>query len=140
MGAGGISKSEICVCCGLYPVLCAVSFRRNIPDADVEVLKNMDELLVCKSFLGYDSTGALEAAIIGAEPRCPWIGCALEYYEGRHFVRPDGKFDVRPIPGMIYEKLHQLFDFKDRPDRVQELPEITLFPSVISVPLKLGRS
>ena len=32
-------------------------------DADVEVLKNMDELLVCKSFLGYDSTGALEAAI-----------------------------------------------------------------------------
>ena len=103
-------------------------------DADVEVLKNMDELLVCKSFLGYDSTGALEAAIIGAEPRCPWIGCALEYYEGRHFVRPDGKFDVRPIPGMIYEKLHQLFDFKDRPDRVQELPEITLFPSVYFSP------
>ena len=32
--ADGIASEwvqEICVCCGLYPVLCAVSFRRNIP-------------------------------------------------------------------------------------------------------------
>ncbi len=98
-------------------------------DADVEVLKRFDDLLTQQSFIGYDSTGAIEAAIIGAEPHCTWVQKALEYYNDREFVKSDGSFDMSPIPRMISTTLHQCFNFQDQPSHIQSLSELTLYPA-----------
>lgn len=96
-------------------------------DADVEVLKNMDDLLDQQSFIGYDPTNEIEAAIIGAEPNSPWIKETLNYYNNRNFIKADGSFDMKPIPQIISTTLHQCFDFKDQPNRIQFLPGLTLY-------------
>ena len=98
-------------------------------DSDVEVLKSFNDLLHLKSFIGYDSTNAIEAAIIGAEKGQEWIKSALEYYDNRHFIDSNGNYDMRPIPRMIYSKLHQFLSFKDCTTLVLKFPEISIFPS-----------
>lgn len=98
-------------------------------DSDVEVLKSFDDLLHLKSFIGYDSTNAIEAAIIGAESGQDWVKSALEYYNNRHFVDSDGNYDMRPIPRMIYSKLHQFIFFEDNYSSILDLSQISIFPS-----------
>lgn len=67
-------------------------------DSDVEVVKSFDEFLELKSFIGMESSGDLEPAIIGAEPGCDWVGKCLEYYQGRNFILPTGDLDMTPLP------------------------------------------
>lgn len=98
-------------------------------DSDVEVLKSFDSLLGLKSFIGYDSTNAVEAAIVGAERHSEWIMKALNYYDDRHFVDGKGSFDMRPIPRMLHSQLHNTFNFIDSPDKIINLEEVVIFPS-----------
>ena len=98
-------------------------------DSDVEVIKPFDDFLNLNSFIGYDSTNAIEAAIIGSEKHSNWIKNALDYYENRHFVGMDGRLDTRPIPRMFHFQLHRVFSFIDDPNVILVLPEISLFPS-----------
>lgn len=70
-------------------------------DSDVEVVRNFDDLLGQDSFIGLETGGDLEPAIIGAEAGCEWIGRCLEYYKDRHFVKTDGSFDTRPLPMIV---------------------------------------
>lgn len=74
-------------------------------DADVEVLRSFDELLRLPSFIGFETGGDLEPAVIGAAPGAQWIGKCLAHYEGRHFVRPDGGLDLRPLPMIVGDSL-----------------------------------
>jgi len=74
-------------------------------DADVEVFRSFDELLGLPSFIGYETGGDLEPAVIGAAPGAQWIGECLAHYEGRHFVRQDGSLDLRPLPLIVREAL-----------------------------------
>lgn len=97
-------------------------------DSDVEVLKNFDIFLNSKSFIGYDSTGAIEAAIVGAEPNCQWLGLALQHYANRPFVKQDGRFDMQPIPRLFNTVLHKCYRFNDTPDQLQKLSDVTLYP------------
>lgn len=56
-------------------------------DSDVEMLKPFDDLLANRSFIGFEAaTGAVEAAIFGAEPGMAWCKAALEHYKAAHFV------------------------------------------------------
>lgn len=98
-------------------------------DADVEVCKSINDLLSHTSFIGYDSTGGIEAAIIGAEKHCNWLKDALNYYTNRHFLKPDNTLDTCPIPIMLAKQLHKNFCFKDTPFKVQKLDGVTLFPA-----------
>lgn len=70
-------------------------------DADVEVLHDFSNLLATDSFIGFETGGDLEPAVIGAKPGQTWVGRCLEYYKGRHFVRPDGSLDQEPLPMII---------------------------------------
>lgn len=74
-------------------------------DADVEVLRSFDDLLHLRSFIGHETSGDLEPAIIGAQPGAPWIGHCLAYYNGRRFVATNGERDQRPLPLIIAEVL-----------------------------------
>ncbi len=74
-------------------------------DSDVEVLKSFDDLLELPYFVGAEQSGTIEAAIIGAEKGCDWIKCCLDYYEGRSFVLPDGRLDIRMLPDIMTETI-----------------------------------
>jgi mannosyltransferase OCH1-like enzyme len=70
-------------------------------DTDVEVVKSLNPLLHHKSFMGYETQGDFEAAIMGAEAGLEWIGKMVEYYKDRHFIIQDGKFDTLPLPSVM---------------------------------------
>ncbi len=70
-------------------------------DADVEVLKSFDPLTEQNEFLGEDASGDIEAAVIGVEKGCSWVKECLDYYKDRHFVLPNGKFDMSPVPLLV---------------------------------------
>lgn len=76
-------------------------------DADVEVLKSFDGLLGLKQFIGEEAGGDAEAAVIGAERGLPWVRKCLDYYSEREFVKSNGKFDVRPVPLLVSDVLHE---------------------------------
>lgn len=70
-------------------------------DADVEVLKSFNSLLDQNQFLGEEASGDIESAVLGTEKGTEWIKECLDHYADRAFVLPDGKFDMRPVPGLI---------------------------------------
>lgn len=77
-------------------------------DSDVLVYKRFDELLSLPYFVGCDQVGAFEAAVIGAEKECKWIGDVLQRYDGRNFVRSDGSFDMMELPIVFHHRLTDL--------------------------------
>jgi hypothetical protein len=65
-------------------------------DTDVEVLRSMDDLLLLPAFSGYESnkfsnfpTGLMASAKGGI-----WVAEQILYYDGIHFIKPDGTFDM----------------------------------------------
>lgn len=84
-------------------------------DADVEVLRSFNDLLIKREFIGEEASGDIEAAIIGVEKKLPWIKQCLAYYDNRPFIKTDGSLDMRPVPIMVKKMLE---NYKD----VQILP------------------
>lgn len=70
-------------------------------DADVEVLRSFNPLLIRKEFVGEEASGDIEAAIIGAEKGSLWIKECLDYYQNRPFIKSSGKFDIKPVPLLL---------------------------------------
>ncbi len=70
-------------------------------DADVEVLKSFNPLLVREYILGEEAGGDIEAAVVGAEKGAAWVKECLDYYDGRTFIKPSGNFDMRPVPLLV---------------------------------------
>ena len=71
-------------------------------DMDVEVLKPFDDLLSRREFICWEADHkGPEVAAFGAEPKNFWMETWLKYYENRHFVKSDGKFDVLPLPQVL---------------------------------------
>lgn len=102
-------------------------------DSDVEVLKSFDDLLHLPYFIGEEQIpNSIEAATMGAEKGHPLFKYLLDYYEGRHFVRPDGSLDTRTLPSIMNEIINSKFHvvriaspaFFDRsPDSLSLLPK-----------------
>lgn len=70
-------------------------------DSDVQVFKNFDNLLGCKSFTGYEYMGIPEAAVIGAEKGTGWLKQCLDWYTDKSFVNDDGTIQNQPVPSLI---------------------------------------
>lgn len=70
-------------------------------DSDVEVLKSFNDLLHLPYFIGLDSCGYIEAAVLACEPHNPWIKKCLVYYDDRHFVLNDDTLDTKPLPEIM---------------------------------------
>lgn len=77
-------------------------------DADVEVLRSFDEFLNDRSFIGFEESGDLEPAVIGAEKGCAWIAACIDHYRGRHFVQLDGSLETTPLPLIVEDGLKRL--------------------------------
>lgn len=63
-------------------------------DTDVEVLKNLDNLLHLPGFSGFESDTEMPTGIMASEQFGKWAKEQLQQYQGRHFLRPDGSFDL----------------------------------------------
>jgi len=74
-------------------------------DSDVSIVKPFDELLDLPYFVGFEMTGKIEAATIGAEPKCEWIKKCIDYYEGR-------EFSTKPLPFIMSEILLENYGIK----------------------------
>ncbi|MDE7376766.1 MAG: glycosyl transferase [Muribaculaceae bacterium] len=99
-------------------------------DSDVEVLKTFDPLLHLPYFFCYENgSGCIEAAVMGSEPGNPIFGKMLKYYEGRHFIKPDGSLDTEPLPRLKSKVLANEYAIKD----IDNIEDFDHEPSTISV-------
>lgn len=62
-------------------------------DGDVELVKSIDVFLKRPAFIGQERKGWVSAGIIGAEAGNDFIKTCLDYYQGRHFLLPDGTYN-----------------------------------------------
>ncbi|WP_346711901.1 glycosyltransferase [Phocaeicola plebeius] len=77
-------------------------------DADVEVIKSFNPLLDSTIIMGEEASGDIEAAVIGSEKGSKWLEKCLEYYKNRPFIKPNGSYDMRPIP-LLLNQIRQDF-------------------------------
>lgn len=64
-------------------------------DTDVEVLKPLDSFLKHTAFSGFEDETMVPTGIMASEKGGRWAKENLDYYEGRHFLKPDGSFDLK---------------------------------------------
>lgn len=69
-------------------------------DADVEVIKPLDEFLNHKGFSGFECTNKIPTGIMASEKGNKWIKLMLDYYNDRPFVKDDGTF--YNMPNVLY--------------------------------------
>jgi hypothetical protein len=63
-------------------------------DTDVEVLKSLDDLLHFPAFSGFESENEIPTGIMASELSGKWAAEQLQYYNGKHFIQPDGSYDM----------------------------------------------
>lgn len=63
-------------------------------DTDVEVIKPLDPFLHHVGFSGYQDEHTVPTGIMACERGARWAKDNLDYYESRHFVKPDGTADI----------------------------------------------
>jgi len=87
-------------------------------DTDVEVCKNLDELLEYNAVSGYESEKYIPTGTMAACAGNEWIETLLMDYENRHFLKDDGKFDlttnVVAITNITKEKYNIKLDGKKK--------------------------
>lgn len=63
-------------------------------DTDVEVLRPLDEFLDTPAFSGFENETMIPTALMGSEKDGQWVSMLLADYDERHFVKPDGTYDL----------------------------------------------
>lgn len=88
-------------------------------DADVEIIKNLDNLLSLGSVVtGYQEDITIPAALIAAESGNIWIKKLLLYYDNRHFVDNNGNLDMKTNSIIITQLSASEFGFKIGDNRI----------------------
>ena len=63
-------------------------------DTDVEVIKPLDPFLQHSAFSGFEDEVNIPTGIMACEKNFPLFKELLEDYNDRHFIKPDGKYDL----------------------------------------------
>lgn len=95
-------------------------------DTDVEVLKPLDVFLQHKAFSGYEGDSYIPTGIMGAEKGSTWAKAMLEDYDGLHFLKPDGTYDLTTNVERITQRMKQRGLRGD--NTFQEFSDFTLYP------------
>lgn len=67
-------------------------------DTDIELVRRFDELLEGREMvLGFESDKSLETAFIASSAGNKYLKTFLDTYSNRHFINPDGSFDMSVI-------------------------------------------
>ena len=68
-------------------------------DTDVELLKNLDFLLDCYMFAGFENERTVATGLgFGGEKGCAILKEMMNEYDGISFIKQDGSFDLTPCP------------------------------------------
>ena len=101
-------------------------------DADVTATGSFDDFLHYPLFIGTECTDQIAAHAIGTEKGHPFIHNCLSYYNDRHFIKPDGSLDMKPLPNILtkifmsqYKYDGQLVRFDGKPFKIEDM---TIFP------------
>lgn len=97
-------------------------------DGDVEVLKNFDDLLDQKAFIGQERNGWLSAGVIASEPGNPVIKTFLDYYRDKHFVNSDGTYNQITNIQIMTHNLFETYGFLLKPERMTMGEVLTVYP------------
>ena len=96
-------------------------------DTDVEVLKPLDPFLHHIAFSGFENDTSIPTGIMASEKDSVWAKENLDCYKGRHFVKPDGSFDMTTNVETITN--HLLKYGLKRNNSYQDFPDlVTMYP------------
>ena len=95
-------------------------------DTDVELIKNLDELLYQKGFMGVDASYLVSLGLgFGAEEKHPLLLKLMEYYNDKHFDSEN----MVPSPTAtksVYSELGYIFD-----GSYQIIDDMTFYPEKV---------
>jgi len=63
-------------------------------DTDIELIKPLDEFLEKSAVIGFESDAVISSGFIACEKNSPYIKMLLDYYDNKHFIKPNGKPDL----------------------------------------------
>ena len=74
-------------------------------DTDVEVLKNLDELLELPYFIGTEGDGIIEAGVFWSEIKANWLADCLSHYDEKEFINVDGSLNTMTLPKIMMQQI-----------------------------------
>ncbi len=97
-------------------------------DTDVMILKSLEPLLSYHAFAGFEGCKRVLVAtcILGSEPETAWVKEQLSFYTNRHFVLPDGKFDLTTNVLYMTTRMHENGFIQDGSE--QDYKDLHVFP------------
>lgn len=96
-------------------------------DTDVEVIKNMSEILEHGAFCGIESAGALNAGLgFATRQREPILKEILESYKDEKFLNDDGSLNLKTVVTRVSDIFKQ-HGFTDEV-KIQNVAGITIYP------------
>lgn len=96
-------------------------------DTDVEVLKPLDPFLENEAFSGFESNSNIPTGIMASVKGFKLYKEFLDYYNGRHFKKTDGKYDITTNV-VIMTKICEKHGLK-RNNNLQNIDGWKLYPS-----------
>ena len=104
-------------------------------DTDVEIVKSFDDLLNYKFFWGFEYTGCIESAVVGASPRLTWIKKCMKWYETHGFLNLYQKKKVPIAPLIIRDSFESVYSCRTIDDNlVHDVYGGVIFPHVYFSP------
>lgn len=99
-------------------------------DTDVELVKNLDDLLYQKAFAGLQRDLRVANGLgFGSIPYLPNLKKQISVYDDRHFIKKDGTFDLTPAPTMQTEIMEQNGFVKI--NKYQIVDDVTIYPAPV---------
>ena len=97
-------------------------------DTDVEVFKPFDDLLIHSAFAGFEGSkhAPMGTCVMASEANGRWVEEQLRHYQDRHFVNPDGSFDLTTNVQFISAKMRQNGFIQN--GREQDYKDLHVFP------------
>jgi hypothetical protein len=96
-------------------------------DTDVEVIKPFGDILRNSAFMGFETVGEVNSGLgMGSIAGNEIFQKILNYYNNRHFLKPDGSYDTRTVVS-IASDIMTGYGLK-RENRIQSIEGITIYP------------
>lgn len=98
-------------------------------DTDVQIIKNLSPLLKNSAYAGFESQKHVALGLgFGAEPGNPFILEHMKQYDTLQFINEDGSLNKTASPRYTTKLLLEK-GLKQNYDKIQKLPDITIYPT-----------